>query len=98
MTAAASMDSAPLDTAMATAACSAVSVSEGSATAAAAYVRPVSSRTAAADDADVRARVPRARVTSLASSGSRTSSGIRRLLVRRLGGALIGDPLHEDRC
>ncbi len=67
--AAASRLDAPLDTAMATARRSADSFSEGSATAAAAYVRPVSSRTAAPSAAATRARADRARVMILRSSG-----------------------------
>jgi hypothetical protein len=58
----ASRDSAPLETAIATASLSADRRSDGRATAAAVYVRPVSSRTAAPSDAATLARVDRARV------------------------------------
>src|SRR5690606_802966 len=52
----------------ATASCSAVRCSDGSATLAAAYVRPSPSRTAAPSTAPIRARAARANVTSLVSS------------------------------
>src|SRR3954464_5992686 len=73
-TAAASSCCTPLETAAATAACSAVRVSDGKATVAAAYVRPKSSRTAAPSAAPVLARADLARVTSLASSGSSSTT------------------------
>src|SRR5690606_23835576 len=73
-TTAASSLLAPADTASATASCSAVSDSDGSATLAPTYVRPSPSRTAAPSIAPTRARAERARTTSLASSGSRATS------------------------
>ena len=68
-TTAASRPCAPDETAIATATPSAETCSDGRSTVAAAYVRPSTSRTAAPSAARVRARVLRARVTSLASSG-----------------------------
>src|SRR6185295_5896832 len=61
---------APLDTAAATADCSAVSCRASSATGAPAYVRPSRSRTAAPLAASARPIAPRASSTSLASSAS----------------------------
>src|SRR6185295_15513215 len=61
---------APLDTAAATADCSAVSCRASSATGAPAYVRPSRSRTAAPLAASARPIAPRASTTNLASSAS----------------------------
>jgi hypothetical protein len=69
-TAAASSPFAPEEAAIATARARADSRNDGSSTAAAVYVRPSRSRTAAPSGAAVRARVERARITSLRSSAS----------------------------
>src|SRR5680860_283887 len=66
-TATASRPRAPLDTAIATATCTADRLNESRATVAAAYVRPSVSRTHAPSMAPVRARVDRARVSSFVS-------------------------------
>src|SRR3954469_8416028 len=71
-TAAASSRLAPAAAADATASCSAVIDRRGSATVAAAYVRPSWSRTAAPSTAPTRARALRARVTSFWSSPLRS--------------------------
>jgi hypothetical protein len=74
--AAASSADAPLDTAMATARVRAESRSEGSATVAAAYERPVSSLTAAPSADPTRALADRAKVMIFRSSGPSSSSVI----------------------
>src|SRR5690606_37003463 len=71
--AAASRERAPLEMAVATATCTAESRSAFSETSVAAYVRPVSSRTAAPAAEPLRAREARANVMSLLSSGSRVT-------------------------
>src|SRR4029077_7520596 len=88
--AAASSFCAPLDTAIATARRSAERRRGGSATAAAGYVRPVSSRTAAPSDAATRAREDRAKVMILRSSASR--------LTHQSLSALVALPLDQDRA
>src|SRR6266567_7311646 len=81
--AAASRAAAPLDTAMATASVSADTRSDGRATAAAAYVRPVSSLTAAPSADPTRALAERARVMIFRSSGPSSASVTRPSLLRR---------------
>src|SRR5712691_9278551 len=81
--AAASSAAAPLDTAMATASVSADTRSDGRATAAAAYVRPVSSLTAAPSADPTRALAERARVMIFRSSGPSSASVTRPSLLRR---------------
>ncbi len=73
---AASSPFAPDETAIATQTWIADNDSDGSATDAAAYVRPSRSRTAAPSTAPVRTRVARARVTSLRSSARPGASGL----------------------
>src|SRR6266700_4905965 len=81
--AAASSAAAPLDTAMATASVSADTRSDGRATAAAAYVRPVSSLTAAPSADPTRALAERARAMIFRSSGPSSACVTRPSLLRR---------------
>src|ERR1022692_428120 len=79
--AAASSATAPLETAIATASVSAETRRDGRATAAAAYVRPVSSLTAAPSADPTRALADRARVMIFKSSGPSSGSVTRLSLV-----------------
>ena len=94
--AAASRADAPLDTAIATARRSADRCSDGRATAAAAYVRPVSSRTAAPSGAATRARVDRASVMIFWSSGPSCTS-VTRMSVGVRPGARVAPPQAAQR-
>src|SRR6266702_4007689 len=98
--AAASRAAAPLDTAMATASVSADTRSDGRATAAAAYVRPVSSLTAAPSADPTRALAERASVMIFRSSRPSSASVTRPSLLRRRvisGRFTAGRPLPTGR-
>src|SRR6266702_4568375 len=98
--AAASRAAAPLDTAMATASVSADTRSDGRATAAAAYVRPVSSLTAAPSADPTRALAERASVMIFRSSRPSSASVTRPSLLRRRvisGRFTAGRPLPAGR-
>src|SRR6266568_6150218 len=98
--AAASRAAAPLDTAMATASVSADTRSDGRATAAAAYVRPVSSLTAAPSVDPTRALAERASVMIFRSSRPSSASVTRPSLLRRRvisGRFTAGRPLPAGR-